>query len=45
MNILHVYSNIIISINALDIMITIGVYSESIRILCKIFIKYDLAIL
>jgi len=41
---INVYSNIIISINALDIMVTIGVYFEYIKILCKIFIKYNVAI-
>jgi hypothetical protein len=45
MTILHVYSNINISINAFDIMVTIGVYFEYIKPLCKIFIKYNLAIL
>ncbi len=44
MTILHVYSNIIISINAFDIMVTLGVYFEYIKILCKIFIKYNVAI-
>jgi hypothetical protein len=39
--ILHVYSNIIISINGLDIMVTlIIVYFEYIKNLCKIFTKY-----
>jgi hypothetical protein len=45
MTILHVYSIIIININAFDIMVTIDVYFECIKILCKIFIKYNLAIL
>jgi hypothetical protein len=40
MTILHVYSSIIININGLNIMVTLGVYFEYIEVLCKIFIKY-----
>jgi len=41
-----VYSNIIISINDLDIMVTLNsVYFEYIKILCKIFVKYIMPIL
>jgi len=44
--ILHVYSNIIISINGLNIMVTlISVYFEYIKFLCKIFTKYIMPIL
>jgi hypothetical protein len=44
--ILHVYSDIIISINGLNIMVTlISVYFEYIKILCKIFTKYIVPIL
>jgi len=44
--ILHVYSSIIISINGLDIMVTlISVYFEYIKISCKIFAKYIMPIL
>ncbi len=40
------YSSIIISINGLDIMVTlIGVYFEYIKFLCKIFTKYIVPIL
>ncbi len=40
------YSNIIISINGLDIMATpISVYFECIKILCKMFVKYIVPIL
>jgi hypothetical protein len=36
-----VYSNIIININDLDIMVTINdIYIEYIKIICKIFVKY-----
>jgi hypothetical protein len=42
---LHVYSNIIININGLDVMVTLCIYFEYIKILCKIFIKYIVAIL
>ncbi len=45
MTILHVYSNIIININGLNIMVTLGVYFEYIIILSKIFSKYIIAIL
>ncbi len=45
MTILHVYSNIIININDLDIMITVGAYFEYIKILYSIFIKCIVAIL
>ncbi len=39
--ILDLYSSIIISINGLDIMVTLNsVYFEYIKILCKIFAKY-----
>ncbi len=35
------YSNIIISINGLDIVVTLnGIYFEYIKIICKIFAKY-----
>jgi hypothetical protein len=38
-NILYVYSSIIISINGLDIMVTLNsVYFEYIKLLCKIFL-------
>jgi len=41
-----VYSNIIVSINGLDIMVTLNsVYFEYIKILCKIFVKYIMPIL
>jgi hypothetical protein len=41
-----VHSNIIISINGLSIMVTlISVYLESIKISCKIFVKYIMPIL
>jgi len=41
-----VYSSIIISINGLDIMVTLNsVYFEYIKILCKIFAKYIVPIL
>jgi hypothetical protein len=44
--ILHVYSSIIISINGLDIMVTlISVYFSYIKILHKIFTKYIAPIL
>ncbi len=40
------YSNIIININGLDIMVTLNsVYFEFIKILCKIFAKYIVPIL
>ncbi len=40
------YSNIIININGLDIMVTlISVYFEYIKILCKIFNNYIVPIL
>jgi len=40
------YSSIIISINGLNIMVTlINVYFEYIKILCKIFTKYIVPIL
>jgi hypothetical protein len=45
MIILHMYSSIIISINGVNIMVTLGVYFEYIKILCKIFIKYIMPIL
>jgi hypothetical protein len=45
MTILHVYSNIIININGLDIMVTLGAYFEYIKILSNIFIKFIVAIL
>ncbi len=45
MTILPVYSNIIISINGLNIMVTLGVYFEYINFLCKMFTKYIVAIL
>jgi hypothetical protein len=45
MTILHVYSNIIININGLDIMVTLGAYFEYIKILYNIFIKFIVAIL
>ncbi len=45
MTILHVYSNIIISINGLDIMVTLGIYFKYIKNLCKIFNKYIVPIL
>jgi hypothetical protein len=37
--------NIIISINGLDIMVTLGVYFKYIKDLCKIFNKYIVPIL
>jgi hypothetical protein len=44
--ILDVYSNIIININGLDIMVTLnGIYIEYIKIICKMFVKYIVAIL
>jgi hypothetical protein len=40
------YSNIIISIHGLDIMVTLNrVYFENIKILCKIFAKYIMPVL
>jgi hypothetical protein len=46
LNLLNVYSSIIISINGLDIIVTINsVYFEYIKILCKIFAKYIMPIL
>ncbi len=45
MTTLHVYSIIIISINGLDVIVTLHVYFEYIKILCKIFTKYIVAIL
>jgi hypothetical protein len=45
MTILHVYSNIIISINGFNIMVRLGVYFENINFLCKIFTKYIAPIL
>jgi hypothetical protein len=44
-NILHMYSTIIISINGLDFMITLYVYFEYIKFLRKIFTKYIAPIL
>jgi len=44
MTILHMYSNILISINGLNIMVTLGVYFEYIKIL-KFFINYIMPIL
>jgi hypothetical protein len=41
MTILHVYSNIIINTNGLDIMVTVGAYFEYI----KIYITYLLNVL
>jgi hypothetical protein len=44
--ILDVYSNIIININGLNIMVTLnGIYIEYIKIICKIFVKYIVPIL
>jgi hypothetical protein len=44
--ILDVCSSIIISINGLDIMVTLNnIYFENIKILCKIFAKYIMPIL
>jgi hypothetical protein len=44
--ILDVYSNIIININGLDIMVTLnGICIEYIKIICKIFTKYIVRIL
>jgi hypothetical protein len=41
-----VYSSIIISINGIDIMVTLNsVYFEYIKILCKIFAKYIMPVL
>jgi len=41
-----VYSSIIITINGLDIMVTlINIYFEYIKISCKIFTKYSMPIL
>jgi len=41
-----VYSNIIISINDLNIMVTLNdIYFEYIKIICKIFAKYIMPIL
>ncbi len=39
------YSSIIISINGLNIMVTLDIYFEYMKILCKIFIKYIVPIL
>ncbi len=40
------YSSIIISINGIDIMVTLNsVYFEYIKILCKIFAKYIMPVL
>jgi len=44
--ILYVYSSIIISINGLDIMVTLNsVYFEYFKLLCKLFAKYIMPIL
>ncbi len=44
--VLDVYSNIIISINGLDIMVRLNdIYFEYIKIICKIFAKYIVPIL
>jgi hypothetical protein len=42
---LHIYSNIVSSINGFDIMVTLHVHFEYIKILCEIFTKYILPIL
>jgi hypothetical protein len=36
---------LLLTLNAFDIMLTLGVYFEYIKILCKIFIKYIVTIL
>jgi len=44
--ILDAHSSIIISINGLDIMVTLNsIYFKYIKILCKIFVKYIMPIL
>jgi hypothetical protein len=40
MTILHMYSSIIISINGPDTMVTLDIYFEYIKNVCKIFTKY-----
>jgi hypothetical protein len=39
------YSRIIISINGMDIIVTLDVYFEYIKVLCKIFIQCIVSIL
>jgi len=41
----HMYSSITININCLNIMVTLEVYFEYTKILCKIFTKYIVPIL
>jgi hypothetical protein len=40
-----VFKDLLLALNGLDIMFTLGVYFEYIRVLCKIFTKYIATIL